>query len=36
LASERLFERIAMLETGWEAPAVAPVQQMLARLEARL
>ena len=35
-ASERLFERIAMLETGWEAPAVAPVQQMLARLEARL
>jgi regulator of CtrA degradation len=35
-ASERLFERIAMLETGWEAPAVTPVQQLLARLEARL
>lgn len=36
-ASERLFERISMLETGWEAPAaVAPVQQLLARLEARL
>ena len=24
-ASERLFERIAMLEAGWEAPAVTPV-----------
>lgn len=35
-ASERLFERIALLEAGWDAPAVAPVQQMLARLEARL
>jgi len=35
-ASERLFERVAMLEAGWEAPAVAPVQQLLARLEARL
>lgn len=35
-ASERLFERIAMLEAGWQAPAVAPVQQLLARLEARL
>ncbi|MGH6695252.1 DUF1465 family protein [Sphingopyxis sp.] len=35
-ASERLFERIAMLEAGWEAPAVTPVQQLLARLEARL
>lgn len=34
--SERLFERIAMLEAGWEAPAVTPVQQLLARLEARL
>lgn len=35
-ASERLFERIAMLEAGWEAPAVTPVQHLLARLEARL
>jgi regulator of CtrA degradation len=35
-ASERLFERIAMLEAGWEAPAVTPVQQLMARLEARL
>lgn len=35
-ASERLFERIAKLEAGWEAPAVTPVQQLLARLEARL
>ena len=35
-ASERLFERVAMLETGWDAPAVAPVQQLLAQLEARL
>ena len=35
-ASERLFERIAMLEAGWEASAVTPVQQLLARLEARL
>lgn len=35
-SSERLFERIAALEAGWEAPPVAPVQAMLARLEARL
>ncbi len=35
-ASERLFERIAVLEAGWDAPAVMPVQQLLARLEARL
>ncbi|MEQ8309808.1 MAG: DUF1465 family protein [Sphingopyxis sp.] len=35
-ASERLFERIALLEAGWDAPAVTPVQHMLARLEARL
>lgn len=36
-ASERLFERIAALETGWEAPrALTPVQQLLAQLEARL
>ncbi len=36
-ASERLFERIATLEAGWEAPrARAPVQQLLAQLEARL
>ena len=35
-ASERLFERISKLEAGWEAPAVTPVQQLLARLEARL
>ena len=36
-ASERLFERIAVLEAKWEAPAVLPpVQAMLARLEARL
>ena len=35
-ASERLFERIAALEAGWDAPAVAPVQALLARLEARL
>lgn len=37
--SERLFDRIASLELGWAAgpqPAPAPVQQMLARLEARL
>lgn len=34
-ASERLFERIATIEAGWDAPAVAPVQQLLARLEAR-
>jgi len=36
VASERLFERIAVLEAGWEAPAVTPVQALLARLEARL
>ncbi|WP_077147824.1 DUF1465 family protein [Sphingopyxis sp. KK2] len=36
-ASERLFERIAAIEAGWEAPVAAtPVQAMLARLEARL
>lgn len=35
-ASERLFERIAALEAGWAAPPVAPVQQLLARIEARL
>ena len=35
-ASERLFERIAVLEAGWAAPAVTPVQALLARLEARL
>lgn len=36
-ASERLFERIATLEAGWETPqAVTPVQHMLAELEARL
>ena len=35
-ASERLFERIAAIEAGWDAPAVTPVQALLARLEARL
>lgn len=36
-ASERLFERIAMMEAGWGEPrAVAPVQAMLAQLAARL
>ena len=35
-ASERLFERIAVMEAGWKAPAVTPVQALLARLEARL
>ena len=35
-ASERLFERIAKIEAGWDAPAITPVQQLLARLEARL
>jgi len=36
-ASERLFERIAAIEAGWEAPrAVTPVQQLLGQLEARL
>lgn len=35
-ASERLFQRIAAIEAGWDTPAVAPVQAMLARLEARL
>jgi len=36
-ASERLFERVAALEHGWDAPqAVTPVQQLLAQLEARL
>lgn len=36
-ASERLFERIAAIEAGWDTPRVrAPVQQLLAQLEARL
>lgn len=36
-ASERLFERIAALEAGWNAPlAMTPVQRLLAQLEARL
>jgi len=35
-ASERLFDRIAMLEAGWQAPAATPVQQLMAQLEARL
>lgn len=35
-ASERLFERVAVLEAGWQVPAVTPVQALLARLEARL
>ena len=36
-ASERLFDRIAAIEAGWEAPVAAPsVQAMLARLEALL
>lgn len=36
-ASERLFERIAAIEAGWDAPhAVTPVQALLAQLEARL
>lgn len=36
-ASERLFERIAALEAGWDAPeAPTPVQAMLAELAARL
>jgi regulator of CtrA degradation len=36
-ASERLFERIAVLENGWDEPiAVTPVQTLLAQLEARL
>lgn len=36
-ASERLFERIAALESGWDEPqALRPVQQLLAQLEARL
>ena len=36
-ASERLFERIAKIEAGWETPrAVMPVQALLARLEASL
>jgi regulator of CtrA degradation len=36
-ASERLFERIAAIETGWEAEMTPPpVQALLARLEARL
>lgn len=37
--SERLFARIASLEARWDADAgaaAAPVQQLLARLEARL
>jgi len=36
-ASERLFERIAQIEAGWDAAhAVTPVQRLLAQLEARL
>ncbi|MCW0197426.1 DUF1465 family protein [Sphingopyxis sp.] len=36
-ASERLFERIATIEAGWDAPGAAtPVQAMLAQLSARL
>ncbi|GGJ48257.1 hypothetical protein GCM10011393_18120 [Sphingopyxis bauzanensis] len=36
-SSERLFERIAGLEAGWDAPqAATPVQRLLAQLEARL
>lgn len=36
-ASERLFERIAQIEEGWNTPAaVTPVQRLLAQLEARL
>lgn len=36
-ASERLFERIAAIEAGWDVPhAVTPVQTLLAQLEARL
>jgi regulator of CtrA degradation len=36
-ASERLFERIAAIEAGWEAPTPAPpVQAMFAHLAARL
>lgn len=35
-ASERLFERVMLLEAGWQTPAVTPVQQLLAQLEARL
>ena len=36
-ASERLFERIAAIEAGWDVPeAVTPVQALLAQLEARL
>jgi regulator of CtrA degradation len=35
--SERLFERIAKLEAGWQSPtAPPPVHALLARLEARL
>ncbi|XVJ64457.1 MAG: DUF1465 family protein [Sphingopyxis sp.] len=36
-ASERLFERIAAIEAGWDTPyAVTPVQTMLAQIEARI
>lgn len=36
-ASERLFERVRVLEAGWNVPhAVTPVQALLAQLEARL
>lgn len=36
-ASERLFERIAAIEAGWDTPEAArPVQAMLAQIEARL
>ncbi|MBA3940924.1 MAG: DUF1465 domain-containing protein [Sphingopyxis sp.] len=35
-ASERLFERIARIEAGWDTPPVTPVQQLFAQLQARL
>ncbi len=36
-ASERLFERVAAIEAGWDAPRGAtPVHALLAQLEARL
>lgn len=35
-ASERLFDRIAALEAGWDAPPVTPVQQLMEQLRARL
>lgn len=37
MASERLFERVAALEAGWDAPAApTPVHDMLAEIAARL